>query len=124
MVMSELHRLLGVLLSNKLEVSTKLAIIKEEYQIPVSDELREDVNIMCNLGQGIEEEGIAIGESRGIAIGESRGIAIGESRGKEKIILKMYNKGHSAEFIADIIDMDINNVKAIIENKECLVVVE
>ena len=116
MVMSELHRLLGVLLSNKLEVSTKLAIIKEEYQIPVSDELREDVNIMCNLGQGIEEEGIAIGESRGIAIGESRG--------KEKIILKMYNKGHSAEFIADIIDMDINNVKAIIENKECLVVVE
>ena len=104
----ELHRLLGVLLSNKLEVSTKLAIIKEEYQIPVSDELREDVNIMCNLGQGIEEEGIAIGESRG----------------KEKIILKMYNKGHSAEFIADIIDMDINNVKAIIENKECLVVVE
>ena len=112
----ELHRLLGVLLSTKLEVSTKLAIIKEEYQIPVSDELREDVNIMCNLGQGIEEEGIAIGESRGIAIGESRG--------KEKIILKMYNKGHSAEFIADIIDMDINNVKAIIENKECLVVVE
>ena len=70
MVMSELHRLLGVLLSNKLEVSTKLAIIKEEYQIPVNDELREDVNIMCNLGQGIEDEAIAIGESRG----EARGI--------------------------------------------------
>ena len=78
---------------------------------------------MCNLGQGIEEEGIAkgisIGESRGIAIGESRGIAIGESRGKEKIILKMYNKGHSVEFIADMIDMDINNVKSIIEDREC-----
>ena len=112
MVMSELHRLLGVLLSNKLEVSTKLAIIKEEYQIPVSDELREDVNIMCNLSQGIEEEGIAIGE------------LWGEAEKEKKIILKMYNKGHSAEFIADIIDMDINNVKAIIENKECLVVVE
>ena len=66
----ELHRLLGVLLSNKLEVNTKLAIIKEEYQIPVNDELREDVNIMCNLGQGIEDEAIAIGESRG----EARGI--------------------------------------------------
>ena len=66
MVMSELHRLLGVLLSNKLEVNTKLAIIKEEYQIPVNDEFREDVNIMCNLGQGIEDEAIAIGEARGI----------------------------------------------------------
>ena len=69
----ELHRLLGVLLSNKLEVNTKLAIIKEEYQISINDELREDVNIMCNLGQGIEDEAIAIGEARGIAIGESRG---------------------------------------------------
>ena len=70
----ELHRLLGVLLSNKLEVNTKLAIIKEEYQIPVNDELREDVNIMCNLGQGIEDEAIAIGESRGEERGEERGI--------------------------------------------------
>ena len=61
MVMSELHRLLGVLLSNKLEVNAKLTIIKEEYQIPVNDELREDVNIMCNLGQGIEDEAIARG---------------------------------------------------------------
>ena len=75
---------------------------------------------MCNLSQGIEEEGIAIGESRGIAIGESRG----EAKKEKKIILKMYNKGHSAEFIADMIDMDINNVKAIIEDRECLVVVE
>ena len=57
----ELHRLLGVLLSNKLEVNIKLAIIREEYQIPVNDELREDVNIMCNLGQGIEDEAIARG---------------------------------------------------------------
>ena len=69
------------MLSNKLEVNDKLAIIKEEYQISINDELREDVNIMCNLGQGIEDEAIAIGEARGIAIGESRGIAIGESRG-------------------------------------------
>ena len=95
----ELHRLLGVLLSNKLEVNTKLAIIKEEYQIPVNDELREDVNIMCNLGQGIEDEAIAIGKSIGIAIGESRG----EERGEERGIRGLVDILTELEMPADII---------------------
>ena len=48
-----LHRLLLTLLSNTLEVSEKLDIIEKEYNIPVNEELREDVNVMCNLGEGI-----------------------------------------------------------------------
>ena len=74
-----MHRLLSALLSKDLTVNEKLDIIGNEYDIPVENNLREDVNVMCNLSQGIKEDGIAIGEARGIAIGEARGRAEGEA---------------------------------------------
>ena len=49
----ELHRLIGTLLSAELTVTQKLAIIETEYHIPLSVELEEGVNDMCNLGEGI-----------------------------------------------------------------------
>ena len=50
---------------------------------------------MSNLGQAIEEEGIAIGEAR--------------------IILNMYKNGFTAEQIAAVSDKDIREIEAIVE---------
>ncbi len=102
----ELHRLLGALLSKELTVDEKLNIMEKEYDIPVEEDLREDVSIMCNLSQGIKEEGIAIGEAKGIAIGEA------------KIILNMYKNGFTAEQIASATDKAIEEVKEIITDNE------
>ena len=44
------------LLSQKLTTSEKLDIIENEYDIPLEDNLRKDVNVMCNLSQGIVDE--------------------------------------------------------------------
>lgn len=51
----EMHRLIGALLSSELKEQEKLDIIEHEYNIPTSQEFREDVRIMCNLSTGIEE---------------------------------------------------------------------
>ena len=59
----ELHRLLGALLSKELTIDEKLNIIGNEYDIPIEENFRKDVSVMCNLSQGIKEEGIAIGEA-------------------------------------------------------------
>ncbi len=61
----ELHRLLGALLFQKLTVDEKINIIGNEYEIPMEDKFREDVSVMCNLSQGIKEEGIEIGRAEG-----------------------------------------------------------
>ncbi len=76
----ELHRLLGALLSKELTIDEKLNIIGTEYDIPIEDNIRKDVSVMCNLSQGIKEDGIAIGEAR--------------------VIVKMYKNGFTAEQIA------------------------
>ena len=49
----ELHRLIGALLSDRLKENEKLDIIEKEYKIPLSNDLRREVDTMCNLGQGI-----------------------------------------------------------------------
>lgn len=86
----ELHRLIGTLLSAELTVTQKLAIIETEYHIPLSVELEEGVNDMCNLGEGIEERAI------------------------EKVILRMYKEGCDLKFIANVTEKDTSEIEEII----------
>lgn len=101
----ELHRLLGTLLSKELTEQEKLEIIEKEYEIPVEENFREDVGVMCNLSQGIKEDGIAIGEARGWA----EGIA--------EIILDMYHNGLSMEQIAKYTGKKLEEVQTIIKER-------
>ena len=121
----ELHRLLGALLSAKLDVNTKLDIIGNKFDIPLESDIRKDVNDMCNLSQGIKEQayvegtenGIAIGKQEGITIGKQEGITIGKREGIAETIIKMYRKGYEAEQISDILDMEVEEIREIIENE-------
>ena len=98
----ELHRLLGALLSKQLTVDEKLNIIGEEYDIPIEENLRKDVDVMCNLSQGIKEDGIAIGRAEGEA----------------GIILKMYKNGFSVDQIAVATDKKAEAVRDMIAGKK------
>ena len=113
----EMHRLIGALLSSELKEQEKLDIIEHEYNIPISQEFREDVSIMCNLSQGIKEQAYVEGTENGIAIGKQEGITIGKREGIAETIVKMYRKGYEAEQISDILDMEVEEVRKIIENE-------
>lgn len=90
----EMHRLIGALLSSELKEQEKLDIIEHEYNIPISQEFREDVSIMCNLSQGIEDKAIA------------------------KIVMNMYKIGYTQNQIADAVGVSVDEVEAIIKKKE------
>ena len=44
------------MLSNQLKPNEKFEIIEKEYGIPLTEDLRKDVNVMCNLSQGIVDD--------------------------------------------------------------------
>jgi predicted transposase YdaD len=98
----ELHRLLAALFSEELSADEKLNIMETEYHIPLEDNTRKDVNIMCNLSQGVLEKG------------EARGKAEAEVQ----IILNMSKKGFTVEQIADATNKEIEEIEALIENRE------
>lgn len=99
----ELHRLIGALLSSNIQVNEKLAIMEREYNLPINNDLRRDVNVMCNLSEGIEERAT-------------------EKTTKEvnkKVILNMHKKGYTAAQIAEIVEVSAQEVEAVIkENNE------
>ena len=72
---------------------------------------------MCNLSQGIKEQAYVEGTENGIAIGKQEGITIGKRQGIAETIVKMYRKGYEAEQISDILDMEVEEVREIIENE-------
>ena len=93
----ELHRLLGALLSAKLDVNTKLDIIRNEFDIPLESDIRKDVNDMCNLSQGIKEQAHA--------------------EGLAEAVIKLSKKGYNAAQISDLLDMEVEKVQKIIEDE-------
>jgi len=98
----EMHRLIGALLSSELKEQEKLDIIEHEYNIPINQEFREDVRIMCNLSTGIEE----------------RATERATEKTSEKFILNMYKKGYTLDQIADVAETGVDEGEAIIKKKE------
>ena len=85
-----------------------MKIMEQEYHIPMEENFKEEVSIMCNLSQKIKETGIETGIEMG----------------KREMIMKMYNKGYTAAQIADVAEMDEKKIKDIIKNAELLTVLK
>ena len=62
---SELHQFLNILFSSKLSGEEKVRLLDEELDIPVDEKIREELNDMCNLSEGIEEKGMKKGIETG-----------------------------------------------------------
>ena len=86
------------MLSDKLETSQKYDILENEYDILLNDDLRKDVNVMCNLGQGIEDRAT--------------------ERTNEKFIWNMYQEGYTLEQIAKVAETSVDAVEKVIKKKE------
>ena len=76
----------------------------------MEEDFKEDVCEMCNLSQGIKEDGIAIGLEKG----REEGISIGEAKAAAALIGNMYKNGFTAEQIASATDKSLDEVQAIL----------
>lgn len=104
----ELHRLIGALLSSSIELDEKLEIMEKEYNLPLNSDFRRDVNVMCNLSDGIEEKAAEKATEK-----TTREI-------NEKVIKNMHKNGYTAAQIAEIVEVSESEVEAVI--KECKIV--
>lgn len=81
-----------------MSVNEKLDIIDSEFNIRETELIKEDVEQMCNLSQGIKEKVRKESES--------------------KFIITMYKKGYSLEQIADVTEKSIEEIEVIIESNK------
>jgi hypothetical protein len=102
----ELHRLLSALLSRTLTGKEKFTIMEQEYNIPIETDFGKEVNVMCNLSEGIEEAGIRKGRAEE----------------KNEIILNMHKNNFTLEQIALATAKTPEEVEEIIKKSELVLV--
>ena len=107
----ELHRLLGALLSTNLAENEKLSIIESEYGIPVRDDMRKEVSVMCNLSLGIMETGYAEGRAKGRTEGRAEGRAEGELRKARETACTLFDMKMPVEQIAKAVNASKQQVE-------------
>ena len=64
-------RMLGTALSTQIDQKTKKQVLSEEFHIPMTRRIERKVERMCNLSQGIWEEGMQKGRKQGREEGET-----------------------------------------------------
>ena len=84
---NDVIKMLSVLLSRNLDAKERMNILQDSFAIAMTEKVKQEVDEMCNLSQGVRAEGEAIG----IAKGEAMGIAKGEAMGELKERLKNVN---------------------------------
>ena len=99
-------RLLNVLLGRETAAEVKKQVMEEEFDLPMTDGLQNEVSMMCNLSQGVLEDGIRIGHAKGHAEGRAEGRAEERKTQNLKSILAIAkNIGVSYEKAMDLLEI-------------------
>ncbi len=102
-------RLLNIFFSEELSVEEKNTILSEEFEIEYKNIKKEELNSMCNLGEGIYENGI----EKGISIGRDEGISQGISMAKADSVENVMSSFQvTLEKACDIIGITVANYYA------------
>ena len=109
---NRLTKLLGVLFSPKIDAAAKIDRVEQEFEIPMEEQMGEELNQMCNLSDYVVK--VSLQEGR------ERGLQEGREQGKEQLlmeqVMKKHAKGKSAVEIADALETDEETVRNILRN--------
>ena len=103
-----LIRMLDILLNLYSEIGKShaaLDILESDYHIPLRS-VRKEVENMCNLSQGVYDDGFAKGVSEGKAEGKAEGKVEGKISNAIKVVKNLLAKGFSLEEALAIADID------------------
>lgn len=98
----DLCRMLNTLFAVNLNHRERLRSLSDDFGIDIDKGLREEVEVMCNLGQGILERGQREGEKRGTR------------KTKEEVIINFYKAGVSLIVIAQAMSQTEQDIKQVL----------
>ncbi|MDE7478892.1 MAG: hypothetical protein K2M91_13275, partial [Lachnospiraceae bacterium] len=94
----DLCRMLNTLFAVNLDNKERFKMLTDDFGIDIDENLREEVEVMCNLGQGLLEKG------------EKRGV----KTTKEEDIINFYKVGGSLIMIAQAMSKTEEEIKKVL----------
>ena len=111
-----IFKMLHTLLSNKVKEPKKRQVLEEEYDIQMSEKMEKEVSTMCNLSQGILEQGIQQGERKGVRRGRQEQRIQDEKKTQRQNIKRMKKllaAGIDKATIANVFECSVAELEAL-----------
>lgn len=114
---NKLIDMLSILLSSTLSVDEKENILENQFHLPMTTEIKEDINNMCNISRSVKIEGIKEGFANGLTEGKTIGISEGKAIGLQEALQNiMKNLKLSAEQAMDILNIPLEERQNYLKN--------
>ena len=99
-VKDQLINLLDLMFKSSKDAGEKITTLHNDFGIDLTQEGEGDLAVMCNLGEGIYEDGLMKGKQEGWEKGRKEGKEEGRTEGKLEFALELLKDGMALDKVA------------------------
>ena len=119
-VKDQLINLLDLMFKSSKNASEKIATLHNDFGIDLTQEGEGDLEVMCNLGEGIYEDGLMKGKQEGWEKGRKEGRKEGRREGKLELALEMLKDGMALEKVAKYSKLSLSIIKELAKQNKLI----
>ena len=98
----------------------KITALHNDFGIDLTQEEEGDLEVMCNLGEGIYEDGLMKGKQEGWEKGRKEGRKEGRREGKLELALEMLKDGMALEKVAKYSKLSLSIIKELAKQNKLI----
>ena len=119
-VKDRLINLLDLMFKSSTNASEKITTLHNDFGIDLTQEEEGDLEAMCNLGEGIYEDGLMKGKQEGWEKGRKEGRKEGRREGKLELALEMLKDGMALEKVAKYSKLSLSIIKELAKQNKLI----
>ncbi len=119
-VKDRLINLLDLMFKSSTNASEKITTLHNDFGIDLTQEEEGDLEAMCNLGEGIYEDGLMKGKQEGWEKGRKEGRKEGRREGKLELALEMLKDGMTLEKVAKYSKLSLSIIKELAKQNKLI----
>ena len=119
-VKDQLINLLDLMFKSSKNASEKITTLHNDFGIDLTQEGEGDLAVMCNLGEGIYEDGLMKGKQEGWEKGRKEGKEEGRTEGKLEFALELLKDGMSLEKVAKYSKLSLSMIQELAKQNKLI----
>ena len=119
-VKDQMMNLLDLMFKSRKKASEKITVLHTDFGIDLTQEREGDLETMCNLGEGIYEDGLMKGKQVGWEEGRKEGRAEGRTEGKLELALELLKDGMTLDKVAKYSKLSLSIIEELAKKNKLI----
>ena len=119
-VKDQMMNLLDLMFKSRKKASEKITVLHTDFGIDLTREREGDLETMCNLGEGIYEDGLMKGKQVGWEEGRAEGRKEGRAEGKLELALELFKDGMALDKVAKYSKLSLSIIEELAKKNKLI----